>query len=539
VRFLPTFSRNTFLVALIVLLVAIAYAGYSHAAQLTITWTDNSDNEFGFKIERRQGATGTFNQIATVGPDITSYTDFSLTDETTYCYRVRAFNGSGDSDYTNEDCAIAAVVFQTVTVSTAGNGSGTVTSIPGGISCGADCTEDYEFGKSVTLTATPITGSVFAGWSSGGCSGTGTCTLTVDADLTVTATFDLETLTLTAAKTGSGDGTLTSASAGINCGADCTEDYEFGQIVTLTATPATGSLFAGWSGGGCGSADTCMFTINASTTVTAMFNLQTFPLTVTKTGSGDGTLTSQPTGINCNTDCTEDYEFGKSVTLTATPITGSVFAGWSSGGCSGTGTCTVTVDSAVTVAAAFDLQIFTLTVTQAGSGNGMITNSQEDISCGEDCSEQYTFGTSVTLIVTPNPDSSFKAWSGACTGAGPCTVTMSANNSVSAIFSKTFTDDPLISNVTFVKAIHFTDALEAINTLRSRNGLGNLNFTALAPTPGVTILAMHMTDLQTGLNAVYDALGRARPTFDSIVSGVTLIGRSQMEQIRNVIRALE
>ena len=65
-RFLLTFSRKTFLVALIVLLVAIAYAGYSHAAQLTITWTDNSDNEFGFKIERKQGATGTFNQTEPV-----------------------------------------------------------------------------------------------------------------------------------------------------------------------------------------------------------------------------------------------------------------------------------------------------------------------------------------------------------------------------------------------------------------------------------------------------------------------------------------
>ena len=54
-----------------------------------------------------------------------------------------------------------------------------------------------------------------------------------------------------------------------------------------------------------------------------------------------------------------------------------------------------------------------------------------------------------------------------------------------------------------------------------------------------TILAKHMTTLQTGLNGIFDVLGRTRPIFDSIVAGVTVIGKSQMDQIRNVIRAGE
>jgi fibronectin type 3 domain-containing protein len=74
------------------------------AGSLYLTWTDNSLDEAGFKIERKQGESGTFAQITTIGADITSYIDSGLVDETTYCYRVRAFNGSLDTAYSNESC---------------------------------------------------------------------------------------------------------------------------------------------------------------------------------------------------------------------------------------------------------------------------------------------------------------------------------------------------------------------------------------------------------------------------------------------------
>ena len=68
----------------------------------------------------------------------------------------------------------------TLTVAKAGDGSGTVTSSPAGINCGADCSESYPQGAVVTLTAAPATGSTFAGWS-GPCSGTGSCQVTMSA----------------------------------------------------------------------------------------------------------------------------------------------------------------------------------------------------------------------------------------------------------------------------------------------------------------------------------------------------------------------
>ena len=87
------------------------------------------------------------------------------------------------------DIDAALALRTTLRVNKAGTGSGTVTSAPGGIDCGADCSQDYGSGTSVTLTAAAAAGSVFAGWS-GACSGTGICQITMDGTETVTATFN-------------------------------------------------------------------------------------------------------------------------------------------------------------------------------------------------------------------------------------------------------------------------------------------------------------------------------------------------------------
>jgi hypothetical protein len=74
------------------------------AASLQVSWTDNSDDEDGFSIERKLDTNGTYVVIATVGPNVTSYSDSSLANSTTYCYRVNAFNSAGNSAYTDEAC---------------------------------------------------------------------------------------------------------------------------------------------------------------------------------------------------------------------------------------------------------------------------------------------------------------------------------------------------------------------------------------------------------------------------------------------------
>ena len=75
-------------------------------SQIDLAWTDNANNEDGFKIERCTGTGCTsFAQITSVVSNVVTYSDASLTAETTYCYRVRAFNAGGDSDYSNTACA--------------------------------------------------------------------------------------------------------------------------------------------------------------------------------------------------------------------------------------------------------------------------------------------------------------------------------------------------------------------------------------------------------------------------------------------------
>jgi hypothetical protein len=165
-----------------------------------------------------------------------------------------------------------------LTVARAGAGAGTVTSDVAGIDCGGDCTQFYPTGQVVTLTATPAADSVFSGWS-GACAGTDPCTVTMSAARSATATFALKTFTLTVTLAGTGTGTVTSDVAGIACGADCTQAYTTGTVVTLTATPAAGSVFAGWSGA-CAGTGTCPVTMTQARAVTATFNVSAPAITL-------------------------------------------------------------------------------------------------------------------------------------------------------------------------------------------------------------------------------------------------------------------
>ncbi len=159
-----------------------------------------------------------------------------------------------------------------LTVTKAGTGSGTVTSSSGGINCGATCSASYTSGTAVTLTAAAATGSTFAGWSGGGCAGTGACTVTVSAATSVTATFTRPSFALSVIKSGNGSGTVTSAPTGINCGATCSASFTSGTAVSLTAAPAAGSTFTGWSGS-CAGIGACNVTMSAAGAVTATFTI--------------------------------------------------------------------------------------------------------------------------------------------------------------------------------------------------------------------------------------------------------------------------
>ncbi len=234
------------------------------------------------------------------------------------------------------------------------SGSGQVTSSSGGINCPTACAASVTRNVPVTLTATPQAGATFNGWS-GACSGTaGTCVVPMTGSTQVTASFSAVMRTLSVGKSGAGTGTITSSPAGINCGATCSAAFAQGTSVTLTAAAGAGSAFGGWSGA-CAGSSTCVVSMSAARTVTATF-VPTRTMTVVKAGTGSGTVTSSPVGINCGSDCAEAYPDGTSVTLTAAASAGSAFAGWSGGGCSGNAaTCAISsLSAATTVTATFN-----------------------------------------------------------------------------------------------------------------------------------------------------------------------------------------
>jgi hypothetical protein len=163
-------------------------------------------------------------------------------------------------------------------------GSGSASITGPGIDCGPgghdDCSEPFPDGAAVTLSVTPAPNTELAGLVGGGCVAS-PCTVTLTAETTVVALIQLRQRTLTVAGAGDGAGHVDADPAGIDCGhgadghAACAADYEDGTVVTLTAHPAPGSTFTGFSGGGCaGHATTCAVTMTQARAVTATFGLE-------------------------------------------------------------------------------------------------------------------------------------------------------------------------------------------------------------------------------------------------------------------------
>jgi hypothetical protein len=159
-------------------------------------------------------------------------------------------------------------------------------------------------------------------------------------------------------------------------------------------------------------------------------------LSVEKYGGGDGSIKSEPVGIDCGLFCSAGFLNGTVVTLTAVPQTGSYFFGWVGGGCSGAGTCSITMDQAKGVRAVFYSNTFyTLSVSKTGTGSGTVTSSPAGITCGPVCSAIFLANTDVALNASPSPGSTFTGWSGAITSPdNPVAFTINGNMLITADF---------------------------------------------------------------------------------------------------------
>ena len=322
----------------------------------------------------------------------------------------------------SDSATLSGIGVARVAITKTGNGTGMVTSNMTGINCGSACTTDFS-ATPVTLTAAPDTGMTFAGWT-GDCSGMSACTLDLTAAKAVGATFAKQRFTLSTSMTGNGQGTITGGGT-----------YDYGDPVTVTASPAMSSNFNGFDGDCHG--NTCSLTMYANHSVSADFTKKQFTLTTSTTGDGSGTITGGGT-----------YYYGDPVTVTASPASGSLFKGFN-GDCSGQ-SCSLTMYADHSVSADFEPAAYAYSVdavTQDSQYNSIYvtypttTGTAECISSpsGVSCGATLATGTVVNLVAHL-PPVSYPAWHNHPTWYGcdtvssdgfTCTITLGSTRYVS------------------------------------------------------------------------------------------------------------
>lgn len=333
-------------------------------------------------------------------------------------------------------CTATFIPLYSLTIGSHTNGK--VTSQDGYINCGSLCSKPYPSGQSVTLQAIANTGKIFTQWG-GDCSGaTNPLTVTMNAAKTCTATFvSLYSLTITSPS----NGKVTSQDVNFDCGSQCSKTYPSGQTVVLTAQANSGYQFTKWGGSCSGTTNPLTVTMNATKNCTATI-VPTYTLTINPPSNGQ--VTTADGKINCSSiNCSSTYPSGQKVTLKATANTGYQFTQWG-GHCSGTtNSITVTMSSAKTCTATFQIADTPLTVNKVGGkASGTIKASVGgvvNLTCGTSCttlSRKYADGSLVTLTATASTGYQFIEWGGACSGTtSPITVTMDGAKTCTATFN--------------------------------------------------------------------------------------------------------
>jgi hypothetical protein len=314
------------------------------------------------KSEHPEGAFDEFNAAGDYRGQITGFVDAepsgiaieSTPGPTTGNVYLTSGNSEGSQVFEYGPTAPA----RTLNVVKSGAGEGSITSSPKGIVCGTVCSTEFNEGQLVTLFASPDSHSVFAGWTVSGsepCPGAGSCTVSMANNVEVSANFEEPTQeTLTVSTTGSG--TVSAAPGQISCPGSCSEHFNQGRVVTLTAHPSPHNKLVSWSG--CtvqANPAECKVTMSAAQAVSAQFDpIPQLTLSVLKTASEQGTVTSFPGGISCPGSCSAQFDEGATVYLVAAPAPISSFAGFSGGGCSGLAPlCAVTMNAPQSVSAEF------------------------------------------------------------------------------------------------------------------------------------------------------------------------------------------
>jgi len=201
---------------------------------------------------------------------------------------------------------------------------------------------DYAEGKSVTITANANAEYQFVNWSNG--STQNPITVTVMADQVLIANFAKVKYGLTLSTQGEGSISEELISSG-------RADYNSGSVVRLTATPAVGYSFTGWTGDVTSTSNPVEVDITSAKTIKAVFNLIVVSLQVDIEGEGEVLE-------ELITDRSTDYNYGDTVKLTPQPVEGYSFTGWSGDHTGVENPLELTLTESKTVQANFDYELF-------------------------------------------------------------------------------------------------------------------------------------------------------------------------------------
>jgi PKD repeat protein len=441
---------------------------------IELTWTDNSNDETQFNIQRKTGTGGTFSNIGSVNANVTSHSSTGLTNDTEYCYRVRAVNG-GYSPWSDENCATTTDQLPYIKVSPVSHDFGNVP--VGGLSMaqtfvvsnigtadliletislnGADASEFAKQNDTCSGVTLPTSGAcTFEAVFSPATQGEKNGILSIPSNDLYDNPLDIQLI-------GTGNTLPTSAPGGPYSGVE-------GQAITLDGSGSTdtdGTVdFYEWDIDGdgiydygsssstyshtyaqdgtyniklrvtdnLGGTDEASATVDISdTSPTADFTGSptsgSAPLTVNFTDNSTGydrPLTYvwdfDNDGTTDSTEQNPSYSYNEgtfTVRLTVTDSDGSPD--------------TLTMTDYITVTP----PEYDLTITKTGAGSGTVESSPAGIDCGAECTEIYVEGTAVTLSAVPDAGSYFSGWSDPeCSGTGDCMVTMNADTGITATF---------------------------------------------------------------------------------------------------------
>ncbi|MDR2578413.1 MAG: InlB B-repeat-containing protein [Chitinispirillales bacterium] len=315
----------------------------------------------------------------------------------------------------------------TLTTGVSSAGGGTVSRDPN--------QTEYTFGTQVIITATPLDGYMFVGWSGALTSANLTEVITKDNNKALIANFQpipVNHYTLAIYRIPVNGGHVSRSPEAAS--------YAAGTSVTVTAEPAAGHTFIGWSGASTTASPSVTITMNTNTTLTASFQLNTYTLTTDITPTNSGTVRVNDvvsTGVTT-------HNHGTLINISAVNNPGYRFVNWTLVSATGTATftnannanTTVTLSSNATIRANFQ-QIGILTIDRNPIAGGTVTPAS---------GQSHDVNTPVSITATVASGYRFVNWtvtSGTATFAdannAATTVTLSSNATIRANFVRIFT----------------------------------------------------------------------------------------------------